>query len=109
MAKILIVGKKSVERDGLALVMEFAGHQCAEADSLQDAVKSLQKEAFDLVLADATLGGNDSEQIGKRLRIVSPRVAVMVFSDEVAPASEDEAVTLAYSPTQNLSPQFSRI
>ena len=109
MAKLLIVGKQSAERDGLALVMEFAGHQCTEADSLKAAESGLQKKAFDLVLADAALEGNDSEQIVKRLRVAAPRVAVMVISDELGGPSGDEVATLAYSPTQNLSPQFSRI
>ncbi|HEY7680841.1 MAG TPA: tetratricopeptide repeat protein [Terriglobia bacterium] len=109
MAKILIAEKHSAERDALALVMDFAGHQCTSAGSLQEAENALQKEGFDLVLADAALGANDPEQIVKRLKAASPRVAVMVVSDEVVAPGAEEVVTLARSPAENLSQRFSTI
>jgi CheY-like chemotaxis protein len=110
MAKVLIVGKNSKETDGLALVMQFAGHQCAVAESMQATLTFLQHETFDLVLTDPTLDKNESEKLLKRLKTISPSMGVMVISDEMgSPLGADEAITLADSFTQNPSPRFSRI
>ena len=42
MGKLLIVGNPSKERDGLALVLEFAGHECATAE---DAAGGTRRDA----------------------------------------------------------------
>ena len=109
MARILVVGKQSAERDGLSLVMEFAGHQCASAKSLKEAAGFIQREPYDLVLADSTLG-DSAEQIVRSLKATSPRLAVMVLSDDADfRFGGDDVITSPYSPVQNLSPKFSAI
>lgn len=126
MARILVLGSQPTERGGLALVMEFAGHRCAEAGSLQEAAKALREDTFDLVLSDSTIGESNAEQIVKALKAASPGAAVMVLSEEAEPSkssstppkagaskasssSSDEVITLPFSPVKNLSPQFSPI
>lgn len=109
MARILVLGNQPAERDGLALVIEFAGHRCVTAGSLQEAVDLMRKETYDLVLVDSTLGDSGSEQIVRTFKGISPGVAVMVITEEADFASGAEVITLPYSPVQNLSPQFSAI
>ena len=92
MAKILVIGKHPAERDGLALVMEFAGHRCATAGSFPEAKDLFRQEAYDLVLADSPLGENSSEQIVRHLKSVSPGVAVLVLTEDADRGyADDEA------------------
>src|SRR5262249_3116326 len=86
MGQILILGNPSVERSGLALFMEFAGHQCTEVDSVTEAVKLLGKNAYDLVLADALVGDADTEKIVKTLKTASPKTNVMILAEDGASA-----------------------
>ncbi|MBI4460160.1 MAG: tetratricopeptide repeat protein [Acidobacteria bacterium] len=109
MGRILILGTEEAERDGLALVMEFAGHSCATAGSLQEAVDLIGKGSYDLVLVDSTMGDNGSDQIVRAIKNVSPAMAVIVITEEAEFGPDAEVITLPYSPVQNLSPQFSTI
>ena len=76
-----------------------------EADSLPDAVKLLGKEFYDLVLADATVGNADSEQILRSLKGASPRLSVMILADEGSPVVDD-VITSPLTSMQNFSPQY---
>ena len=107
MARILVLGNRATERQGLALFLEFAGHQCAETGSLQDAVRMIQKDPYDLVVSDAKVGDSESDQITAALRSVSPNVGVMTLTDEVSsPAPVDDVITTPLTMVQNVSPQF---
>jgi len=110
MASILVLGNHPEERDGLALVLEFAGHHCATVGSYSEAKNLLRQEAYDLVLADSLLGENSSEQIVRKLKNASPGVAVLVLTEDADRGDAgDEAITFPYSPVQNLSPQMFEI
>jgi CheY-like chemotaxis protein len=106
MARILVLGNRAQERQGLALFMEFAGHQCAETGALQDAVKMIGKEKYDLVLSDAKVAENDADQITSALRGASPNVSVLVMTEEVDSASADDVITTPLTMAQGVSPQF---
>ena len=106
MARILILGSRSAERQGLVLFMELVGHECIEADSLQDALDLLAKDSIDLVLADATLGDLGSEQIVRSLKKTAPGVTVMTLAEEASPAGMDDVITSPLTSVQNLSPQY---
>lgn len=108
MAKLLIVGKQSNERDELALVLEFAGHQCATASSLQEVATMAKKEAYQLVLADSSVGKGSAEETVRALRGVAPRVPVLFLTEEVDPrSSAGEVVTTPTPPGERLSTAFS--
>ena len=109
MARVLIVGKQSTERDGLALVLEFAGHQCSATDSLPQASNLIKQEKYELVLADASLETGDAPQLVRKLKSLSPGTKVMILSDEADPTRGDEAITNPYSPVQNLATDLSTI
>jgi len=108
MASILVIGYEKEERDGLARGLEFAGHRCATADSLGGAVIRMQKESYDVVLADCLLDDGNSDRIVQTLKSASPSVTVMILSED-APRRDEEVLTHHLSPIRNLSPQFSQV
>jgi DNA-binding response OmpR family regulator len=89
MGNILIVAVDSNERNGLALVIELGGHDCATASSLHVALDLLKQGGFDLVVTEAKLEGIETERIARNLKDASPLVKVMMLSegsvDEVIP------------------------
>ncbi|MBI3895200.1 MAG: tetratricopeptide repeat protein [Acidobacteria bacterium] len=110
MGKILIVGKPSRERDGLALVLEFAGNRCTMASSVEEAGELVKKETYDLLLGDSSLEGNGPEQMVRMLRSLAPGMKCLVLTEEADPRlGSDEAVTLPYSPVERLSTNFAAI
>ncbi len=105
MARILILANQSTERSGLSLFMEFAGHQCAEADTVADTLRLLGKQSYDLVLADAAVGS--SEEIVREVKKAAPAVTVMVLADEGAPLTGiDDVITSPITMMHNVTPQF---
>ena len=52
MGKSLVFSNKPADRKAIALVLEFAGHRCEMASSVEEAVKFLVGNAFDLFVAD---------------------------------------------------------
>jgi tetratricopeptide (TPR) repeat protein len=93
MGKLLIVGNASVERDSLALVLEFAGHECATADTVEEAGTILKKGKWQLVLADSGLDGRSPEETVRTLRRVSPNAPVMFLTEEVEPRKSEEVLS----------------
>jgi tetratricopeptide (TPR) repeat protein len=106
MAKVLILGSGSTERAGLALFMEFVGHQCSQAKSLQEAARLLAKEPHDLVLADAAATDAESGQIVRMLKAASPDVTVMMLAEEASPAVMDDVITSPLTAVPGLTPQY---
>ena len=107
MGQILILGNKSMERSGLALFMEFVGHQCTEVDSVAEAAKLLGKSNYDLVLADAAVGDADTDKIVKTLKTAAPKTNVMVLAEDGASAMTiDDVITSPLTAVQNISPQY---
>jgi len=109
MAEILIIGSQQAEREGLALVMEFAGHRCATAGSLREAANLLKKGSFELVLTDTVVGDDTSDHIAQALKAISATVSVVTLSEEAEPLGGDEVITLPFSPVHNLAPQMSTV
>jgi tetratricopeptide (TPR) repeat protein len=106
MARILVIGNRATERQGLALFMEFAGHQCAETGSLEEARRMMQNEAYDLVLADSQVGNDDSDGITKAIRAAAPSVNLMIMAEELSSSPVDDVITTPLTMMQGVSPQF---
>ena len=100
MAKILLVGDDSVEREVLGLVIEFGGHRCRVTISLEEAAKLLKRESFDLVVTDVKQDRRSSRHIVKGLKVASTEVAVMVLSEsgDTAVEEADAIVAIPCSP-----------
>ena len=91
MAKILVVGSDPTERSVHALVVEFAGHECALASSVEEALEILNQGPFDLVVADCKRGGSAGDVV-RRLKAASPDAAVLVLTESVDTVAETDAV-----------------
>ena len=81
MAKVLIAGSDPAVRDARALVIEFGGHRCRTANSLEEALTLLQLEPFDLIVTDFKTNGSSLEAIVKKLKAAVPEAAVMVLAE----------------------------
>ena len=93
MGKLLIVGSPTKERDGLALVLEFAGHECTTAGTLEEAEAYARKGKYQLCLADSLLEGRSPEETVQALRAVVPKAPVMFLTEEAEPRKSDEVVS----------------
>jgi CheY-like chemotaxis protein len=106
MARILILGSRATERQGLALFMEFAGHQCAETGSLQEATRMIQKDAYDVVLADAKVAESDADEITRTIRAAAPNTDVLIMTEEVTSTAVDDVITTPMTMVQSGPPQL---
>lgn len=99
MARILVAGNNSADREVRALILEFGGYNCATAGSVEEAVNLLQKAFFDLVVTDLKLGGSSPEHIVRTLKAVSPEVTVIALAESGETAeSADEVLPVPCSP-----------
>ncbi len=104
MANILLVGNDPAEREVLGLVIEFGGHRCRVAVSLQEAVKLLKGETFDLVVTDIKQDRRSSKQIAKGLKAASAKAAVMILTEsgDTDAKEADAIVAIPCSPVNLL-------
>lgn len=93
MGKLLIVGTPSRERDSLALVLEFAGHECATVSTIEEAETTIRKGNYQLVLAESPLEGRSPEETVRALRAVSAKTPVMFLMEEAEPRKFEEVVS----------------
>jgi tetratricopeptide (TPR) repeat protein len=98
MGRLLIVGNPSQERDSLAIILEFAGHECEMASTLEEVGAFIRNGNFQLVLADSPLGDRGLEETVLALRRVAPRAPVMFLTEEVDPRLKSDEVVSATQP-----------
>jgi len=98
MGRLLIVGNPSPERDGLALILEFAGHECGIASTLEEAGALVRAEGYNLILADSLPDGVGAEETVRALRGVAPMASVMFLTEEVEPRSKSDEVVSGPQP-----------
>jgi tetratricopeptide (TPR) repeat protein len=113
MANLLILGKRVAERQGLMLVMELAGHRCVDVGTLGDAVEQLTKDkTIATVLSDATIGDANADDIRRVLHAASPKVQVMMLTEDPSPSEpvpNVEVITAGTSPLRQLPSSYSPI
>lgn len=104
MSKLLLVGDDPAEREVLGLVIEFGGHRCSVAVSLEEAVKLLQRESFDLVITDIKMDRRSSRQIAMGLKAASAEAAVMILTEsgDTDAIEADAIVAIPCSPVNLL-------
>lgn len=99
MARILVAANNAEDRGLLALVIEFGGHLCKMAGSLQESVGLLRNHSFDLVIAGFKLDGARLDKIVKSIKNASPKVPVMIlFESSDATEVPDEVLVTVASP-----------
>jgi len=80
--RILVVDDQTEILDVTALVLESAGYDISKANSGDDALERLAREAFDLVLLDINMPGMDGWETLRLLRADDQldQVVVVMFS-----------------------------
>lgn len=68
MATVLIVDDREVNRDLVATVLGYHGHQTLEAESGPDALDILQAERPDLLIVDVLMPGMDGYELARAIR-----------------------------------------
>ncbi len=91
MARILLAEDDASMRRFLARGLARAGHQVTEARDGLEALTSLERGAFDLLLADIVMPGVDGIDLAKRARREDPTLKVMLITGFAAVAVEAES------------------
>jgi DNA-binding response OmpR family regulator len=78
--KILVVDDEEVTRLSLAEILSLEGYQVASAKSGEQALQKLEKETFDLVLADLVMKEVDGLQVMEAAKKLSPETVVIMLT-----------------------------
>ena len=78
--KILVVDDEEVTRLSLAEILSLEGYQVASASSGEEALQKLEKETFDLVLADLVMKEVDGLQVMEAAKKLSPDTVVIMLT-----------------------------
>jgi DNA-binding response OmpR family regulator len=80
-ARILLVDDDDVIRDSLALVLEFGGFEVVPASNVNDALKLIGSQVFDVLLSDLHMpGAGDGLTVVSAMRHSNPRALTIIFS-----------------------------
>ena len=78
--KILVVDDEEVTRLSLAEILSLEGYEVASARSGEEALQKLEKETFDLVLADLVMKEVDGLQVMEAAKKLSPEIVVIMLT-----------------------------
>jgi two-component system KDP operon response regulator KdpE len=78
--RILVVDDEEVTRLSLAEILSLEGYQVASAKSGEEALQKLEKETFDLVLADLVMKEVDGLQVMEAAKKLSPETVVIMLT-----------------------------
>lgn len=90
-ARILIVDDEPLVRNLLNAILSKS-YDCTTAESAEEALSYLGKEAFDLVISDINMGGMSGIELISRVAVSSPDTVVMVISGNLTLDSPIEAI-----------------
>jgi DNA-binding NtrC family response regulator len=90
MSRILIIEDEVVIRAALRRLLERHGYEAVEAGSVDEAVREIERAAFDLVIADLRLPGAPGTDIIARV----PDVPVLIMTSYASVKSAVEAMKL---------------
>ncbi len=92
--RILVVDDESGMRDFLSIMLKKDGYDVALAESGEEALRSVQKEIFDLVITDVKMPGIDGIDVLKAVKEASPETIVIVITAFAATETAVEAMKL---------------
>ena len=80
--RIMIVDDYPVIREGLMQIINSESDLlvCAEAGSMEEAVKAVKKQKIDLALVDMLLDSTTAIQVIKKIKTLCPGIIALVFS-----------------------------
>lgn len=94
--KILIVDDEEPMLGLLHEILSENGYSCNTANCVQEAKKSLERQAFDLVLSDIRMPGESGLDLCRYIKFTHPDVAVMLVTavDDMETAGEAIALDI---------------
>jgi DNA-binding NarL/FixJ family response regulator len=80
--RILIVDDHPIFRQGMAQLLNHEDnlHVCAEAETAQQAMDAVERLRPDLAIVDISLRGTNGIELLKSLRVIAPKLPVLVLS-----------------------------
>ena len=79
---VFLVDDHPIVRQGLTLLINQEADLvvCGEAQEMQSALRAIQSANPDILIVDLSLGGPDGLELLKNIRVVSPRLPVLILS-----------------------------
>ena len=78
--RILLVEDRLQSRKNIAYFLRTEGYEVNEASSGKEAIEILEKDEFDLVLADVVMPELNGLSLLRHLRSIAPRILVVLMS-----------------------------
>ena len=82
MLKIFCIDDHQVVRDGVRKIFDEKGIrvEIGEASNAAEAIRPISQQHWDIVVLDISLGGKSGLDLLKEIRILQPRLPVLIFS-----------------------------
>jgi DNA-binding response OmpR family regulator len=81
-AKILLVDDDDLIRDSLTLILKFGGFEVVTASNVNDALKVIGSQIFDVLLSDLHMpGAGDGLTVVSAMRHSNPKAVTIIFSE----------------------------
>ncbi len=77
---ILVVDDDPALRDAISLILEAAGHRVALAASGPEALETLERQRFNLVISDLRMDPMDGLELLARIRSLNPQLPVLLMT-----------------------------
>jgi len=90
--RILVVEDEASLRFSMVAYLEDSGHACREAADGEEALALLEAEPFDLVITDLRMPRLDGFALLEALRVVRPKLPVVVVTGTRDALVEDESL-----------------
>jgi DNA-binding response OmpR family regulator len=87
---ILVIDDDTTLRETLALILDQAGYMVSAAESANDALLSLQAQAYALVFLDIRLPDRDGFILLPEIRRLYPDLPVLILTAHIASEAEQE-------------------
>jgi len=92
--RILVVDDDQIIRDSLSEFLRLEGYQCQGASSFKDALKELEKQRYNLVIADVNMPGADGFELLRVIRKNYPEIVTIVITGYGTIESAVEAIKM---------------
>ena len=78
--RILIVDDEENAREGLAKILKKSGYITSTAENGEDALETLKKNKYDLVISDIKMPRMDGMQLLKKIRKIAPDIGMIMVT-----------------------------
>jgi len=93
----LVVDDEQDSREMLAAVLEHRGGRVVQGESAESALRILEQQAVDLVIADIAMPRMDGYELMRRIRAAGHTVPAIAVTAFAAPDDRDQALECGYT------------